>query len=222
MLKEKVHIGCEKGTQISILANKIVTQWWPNIVIKEIKQTVHYIYFLFSHYVHIMLLVWSKNWNYPNYEIMPKLMCPKLVYWCQKQPVSTPAYIYVHWTMKKHTENYKATHIVLNWFQINSMVATPVKFQMFLGSSINNNHITFIVENKHLAGIINKVKLLGITICHKLTFKKHMNHLCNATSNHKSFDKNKKIFISIANKTSFWGLYNVGFQTLSINIGVLW
>ena len=171
MVKEKVHTGCEKGTQISILANKIVTQWWPNIVIKEIKQTRHYIYFLFSHYVHIMLLVWSKNWNYPNYEIMPKLMCPKFVYRCQKQPVSTPAYIYVNWTMKKHTENYQATHIVLNWFQINSMVATPVKFQMFLGSSINNNHITFIVENKHLTGIINKVKLLGITICHKLTFK---------------------------------------------------
>ena len=33
--KEKVHIDCEKGAQISILANKIATQWWPNITVKE-------------------------------------------------------------------------------------------------------------------------------------------------------------------------------------------
>ena len=62
--KEKVHIDCKKGAQISILANKIPTQWWPNIIIKESKQTIHNIYFLFSYYyVHIMLLIWSKNWN---------------------------------------------------------------------------------------------------------------------------------------------------------------
>ena len=62
--KEKVHIDCEKRAQISILANKIATQWWPNINIKESKQTIRYIYFLFSrYYVHITLLIWSKNWN---------------------------------------------------------------------------------------------------------------------------------------------------------------
>ena len=50
--KEKVHIDCEKGLQISILAKKIATQWWPNIIIKESKQTINYIYFLFAcHYV---------------------------------------------------------------------------------------------------------------------------------------------------------------------------
>ena len=32
--KEKVHIGCAKGAQISILANKIATQWWFNIIIR--------------------------------------------------------------------------------------------------------------------------------------------------------------------------------------------
>ena len=35
--KEKVRIDCKKDTQISILANKIATQWWPNIIIKESK-----------------------------------------------------------------------------------------------------------------------------------------------------------------------------------------
>ena len=62
--REKVYIDWEKGTQISILANKITTQWWPNNIIKEPKQNIHYIYFLFSrYYVHIMLLIWPKNWN---------------------------------------------------------------------------------------------------------------------------------------------------------------
>ena len=51
MQKEKVNIDCEKGTQISIFANKIATQWWPNNIIKESKQTIHFIYFLFSYYV---------------------------------------------------------------------------------------------------------------------------------------------------------------------------
>ena len=55
--KEKVHIDCEKGAQISILANKIETQWWPNNTIKGSKKTIHYINFLFSqYYIHILLL----------------------------------------------------------------------------------------------------------------------------------------------------------------------
>ena len=95
------------------------------------------------------------------------------------------------------------THIVPNWFRINSMVANPGKFQIiFLGSSINNNDI-FIVENK-LIKSNNKAKLLGITIDRKLTFTKYINNLCNtASTTFENFDKNKKIFSSRANKTSF-------------------
>ena len=60
--KEKVHIECEKCAQISILPNKIATQWWSNIIIEESKQTINCIYFLFSrYYVHIMFLIWSKK-----------------------------------------------------------------------------------------------------------------------------------------------------------------
>ena len=40
------------------------------------------------------------------------------------------------------------THIVLNWFKVNSMVANPGKFQMFLRSKIDNSKITFAIENK--------------------------------------------------------------------------
>ena len=51
------------------------------------------------------------------------------------------------------------THIVPNWFQINSMLANPGEFQIiFLGWLINNNNITFIVENKYIKSSI-KVKL---------------------------------------------------------------
>ena len=60
--KEKAHINFEKGVLITILLNKIATQWWSNIIIKESEQTPHYIYFLFSrYYIHIMLLIWSKK-----------------------------------------------------------------------------------------------------------------------------------------------------------------
>ena len=61
---KKVLIDCEQGAQISILANKIATQWRPNTIITESKQTIYNIYFLFSrYYVYIKMLIWSKNWN---------------------------------------------------------------------------------------------------------------------------------------------------------------
>ena len=73
--------------------------------------------------------------------------------------------------MKKHIENYLTTHVVPNWFRMNSMLANAGKFQMiFLESSINNNNIIFIVENKHIKSN-NEVKLLAITIDHKLTLQ---------------------------------------------------
>ena len=50
----------------------------------------------------------------------------------------------------------------------------------------------------------NEVKLMGITIYHRLDFTKHINNLCNITSKtFENFDKNKENFISRANKTSF-------------------
>ena len=52
--KEKLHIDCEKDAQISISANKIATQWWPNVTVKESNLTIHYIFIfllLCSHYV---------------------------------------------------------------------------------------------------------------------------------------------------------------------------
>ena len=75
------------------------------------------------------------------------------------------------------------THLVLNWFRINSMVANPSKFQvMFLESNIDNNEITFMVEDKKVRSK-TEVKLLGITIDDKLSFDKHISNLCSTGSN---------------------------------------
>ena len=75
------------------------------------------------------------------------------------------------------------THIILNWFRINSMVANPAKFQiMFLGSKINNKNIYFNVENKVLQAT-SQVKLLGILIDDKLTFSNHIKTLSTTVSN---------------------------------------
>ena len=52
------------------------------------------------------------------------------------------------------------THLILNWFRINSMVANPGKFQiMFLGSNIDNSKIIFMIENKRVKSR-SEVKLL--------------------------------------------------------------
>ena len=87
---------------------------------------------------------------------------------------------------------------------------------------MSDNSIIFIIENKHLKSN-NEVKLLEITIDHKLTFTKYISNSCNtASKTFGNFDKNKEIFILRANKTPFWGLYNVVFQILSSNMGALW
>ena len=75
------------------------------------------------------------------------------------------------------------THIVLNWFKVNSMVANPRKFQiMFLGSKIDNSKITLAIENKQIKRK-RDVKLLGITIDEKLAFTKHIANICSLANN---------------------------------------
>ena len=66
---------------------------------------------------------------------------------------------------------------VLNWFELNSMVANPAKFQiMFLGTkeSISN----FNIQNISVP-VSDHVKLLGIKIDSNLNFKSHINDICN-------------------------------------------
>ena len=74
------------------------------------------------------------------------------------------------------------THLILNWFRINSMVANPGKFEiMFLGSNIDNRKITFMTKNKRVKSR-SEVKLLGITINDKLSFTTHIENLCSLAS----------------------------------------
>ena len=88
------------------------------------------------------------------------------------------------------------TYIVLNWFKVNSMVANPCRFQiMFLGSKIDNNKITFAIENKQIK-CKREVKLLGIIIDEKLNFyEAHCQYMQPGKQQIKSFDK-KRIFLS--------------------------
>ena len=75
------------------------------------------------------------------------------------------------------------SHLILNWFRLNSMVVNPSKFQIiFLGSNIDNSKITFVIENKRVKSR-SDVKLLGITIDDKLLFTTHIENLCSTESN---------------------------------------
>ena len=56
---------------------------------------------------------------------------------------------------------------LINWFRINSMVANPGKFQMFLGSNVNNSKIIFMIENKRVKSR-REFKLIVITTDDKL------------------------------------------------------
>ena len=62
--KEKVDINGQKGAKISFVVKKIVTQAWSEIMIVKIC-------FLFSHCcVYMMLLIWSKSWNYVYWSLL--------------------------------------------------------------------------------------------------------------------------------------------------------
>ena len=75
-----------------------------------------------------------------------------------------------------------STHLILNWFRINIIVVNPGKFPIiFLGSNIDNGKITFMLENKRVKSR-SEVKLLGITIDHKLSFTTHIENLCSTAS----------------------------------------
>ena len=58
---------------------------------------------------------------------------------------------------------------IMSWFKSNSMAAKPAKFQlMFLG--INDNKLLCLDINNNIVVGCNSVKLLGVTIDHRLSF----------------------------------------------------
>ena len=70
---------------------------------------------------------------------------------------------------------------VLNWFKMNSLAANPTKFQiMFLGKT-STEEIKFSVGDIVLEPK-DSVRLLGVVIDNKLTFKTHVQGLCRAVS----------------------------------------
>ena len=63
---------------------------------------------------------------------------------------------------------------IIKWFSNNSMVANPAKFQlMYLGNILNINTLSMYIGNEKILPT-DEVKLLGIKIDKKLSFKNHI------------------------------------------------
>ena len=69
---------------------------------------------------------------------------------------------------------------VLIWFTVNSLSLNPLKFQyMILGKCITNQLLLFI--NGIKIERTSEAVLLGITIDDQLTFKTHIEYICQMT-----------------------------------------
>ena len=74
--------------------------------------------------------------------------------------------------------------LVLDWFSINQLVANPEKFPvMFLGTKLNKTSIN--VNNSTMKSS-DSVKLLGIDIDNKLSFRQHITNLCGRANKYTS------------------------------------
>ena len=71
---------------------------------------------------------------------------------------------------------------VIDWYNANSMVANPDKFQlMFLGKKVDKQ-ICLTVNNLSIRSV-DTVKLLGVVIDNKLNFVEHINNICKVANN---------------------------------------
>ena len=85
---------------------------------------------------------------------------------------------------------------IMSWFKSNSMAANPAKFQlMFLG--INDNKRLCLDINNNIVVGCNSVKLLGVTIDHRLSFFPHVEQICNKAN------QKTKALLRIRNYLSF-------------------
>ena len=91
-----------------------------------------------------------------------------------------------------------------NWFQVNSLVANPEKFQvMFLGV---NDPVSFYINGNKLVSE-NQVKLLGVVIDNKLNFSKHIQTICKTTNNKISQLIRMRRYMSIEQSRSIVNAY---------------
>ena len=71
---------------------------------------------------------------------------------------------------------------MLEWFNNNSMKANPDKFHLLLISRKGNPKFELTINGFKLEGK-ESIKLLGITIDTQLTFKNHINNICDTAQN---------------------------------------
>ena len=66
--------------------------------------------------------------------------------------------------------------IAITWFNNNSMIANPTKFQFMIIGDRSNSIIEILVDNQTIQNS-NTVKLLGVTIDSHLTFLPHATNM---------------------------------------------
>ena len=76
--------------------------------------------------------------------------------------------------MKQLDDDVKSA---LNWFEINSLVANPSKFQMLLLGVKNYEDFGIFIKDSYIK-CTNTVKLIGVTLDNKLSFRNHVEEIC--------------------------------------------
>ena len=72
--------------------------------------------------------------------------------------------------------------LALKWFENNSMVANPKKFQILFIDGVKNKSFLILNINGKVVNSTETVKLLGLTIGNKLSFNQHIETLCRNAS----------------------------------------
>ena len=94
----------------------------------------------------------------------------------------------------------------IDWFNLNSLIANPEKFQMmFLGK--NTENVISINVSGTLVNSTNTVKLLGVTIDSKLSFDKHISNLCKLANSRTFALLRIRNFIDIAKSRQIYNAY---------------
>ena len=111
-----------------------------------------------------------------------------------------PSFLVVKYTLQADVSR------ALEWFQANSLVANPEKFQMiFLG--IDQAELDFFNFEGNLVYPSKSVKLLGVEIDFKLTFENHISNICKIVNNKTNAFMRIRSYLNIENAQKIASAY---------------